>query len=348
MNKHQPVIVPVFLTNQGCPHRCIFCCGRITAGPPEKITYEFLRQRALDAQVKGRDLQIAFYGGNFTGLDLSVQQSYLDMVQSLVREGVASCARISTRPDFLDKARVDRLAHSGVLIVEIGAESLDDCVLEKIERGHTSADVARAVGLLKDAGISVVIHLMAGLPGDTQGGFLSSVEKTIALRPAMVRVHPTIVFKDTRLATLYERGEYSPLEIDEAVILCKAALLRFCKAGIPVIRMGLQTTPEMEKNGNIVAGPFHPSFGALVEGSIFLDMALCLLDKIPTRKGEIKFVSSHHDASFLRGEKNRNLKLINAKVPQAIITVVSDKQQPRGTLLACSAGAIYRTTISES
>ena len=69
-----PLIIPIFLMNRGCPHRCLFCNERLTAGDrPERITEaaftETVRTHLAGAGRKSGPVQIAFYGGTFTGME---------------------------------------------------------------------------------------------------------------------------------------------------------------------------------------------------------------------------------------------------------------------------------------
>ncbi|MBW2651422.1 MAG: radical SAM protein, partial [Deltaproteobacteria bacterium] len=114
--------------------------------------------------------------------------------------------RISTRPDYIDDARLELLTRYNVSTVEIGAQSMVDEVLSLSGRGHSSEDIRAAVRLLKKNGIETGVHLMVGLPGDTRKRFEYTVEEIIGLQPDTVRIHPTIVFKDTSLAKSYLEG----------------------------------------------------------------------------------------------------------------------------------------------
>jgi hypothetical protein len=92
---------------------------------------------------------------------------------------------------------------------------------------------------------------------------MTTVENVVALKPEFVRLYPALVIKDTPLAEFYRTGRYTPLPLDDAVSLCRDALVRFEQANIEVIRIGLQTTEELEKPGTILAGPYHPRSGSL-------------------------------------------------------------------------------------
>jgi histone acetyltransferase (RNA polymerase elongator complex component) len=296
--KIRPIIIPFFLMNRGCPHRCIFCNESITVGTSNELLTEDHFRKTLEAYVNGRirhrvnserrnqvltkhmrdisdegmpstsrPVQIAFYGGNFTGLAHDEQIALLNMAKPWLDKGIVESIRISTRPDYIKAPILDLLKNYRVDTVELGAQSLDDNVLDASGRGHSVAHVAHAVSLLRKSGLKAGIHLMAGLPGDTTERFFATIDRAIALHPHMVRIHPTIVLKDTPLEEYFTKGEYTPLSLSQAVALCKEAVARFDAAHIPVIRVGLQMTPAMGKSGAIVAGPYHPSFRSLLATS---------------------------------------------------------------------------------
>lgn len=332
-----PPIIPIFVIHQGCPHRCIYCNEEKAVGDhPPRITEAVFRETVYsylrNSRERDEPAEIAFYGGNFTGMDREYQRELLEMAGVFIRQGLVRSVRVSTRPDCLDEECLDFLQEFSVKTVEIGAQSLADEVLRLSWRGHSSDDVRRAVGLLKRRGIKTGMHLMVGLPGDSTEGFAFTVNETIALRPDMVRIHPTLVLQDTGLAEAFYRGNYRPLSMPEAVAACKSALGEFTAAGIPVIRLGLQTTPELEKAGSIVAGPFHPAFRSLVEEAIFFDMASSLLSGMEVRGREITFFISPRDISDFRGQKNRNIEAIKGLFALSNIFLSVDPRQPTGVL----------------
>jgi histone acetyltransferase (RNA polymerase elongator complex component) len=345
-------IIPIFVVYKGCPNRCIYCNERITAGNhPERISEDLFNETVrshLERAGNQRDtIQIAFYGGNFTGIERAYQAELLEMAERYVKEGSVNSIRISTRPDYIDRERIDFLKRYSVKTVEIGAQSMDDEVLNRSKRGHTASDVRHALMLLKENGFETGVHLMAGLPGDTREGFYRSVEEIIKLRPHTVRVHPTIVFKDTTLATTYKAGEYRPLTMDEAVELCEYSLLRFKEEGITLIRLGLQHTHEMEASDNIIAGPYHPAFRSLVEGNLFLKMAIHLLGQTGKDPKEVTFSLAPKDVSNFRGMRNGNMKTLKERFGKSEIMINEHPEQDRGILVLTADGKRYRTTLSE-
>jgi len=349
----KPYIVPIFITRAGCRQRCAFCnAGSIAGGETgdwteEKFAAEVEKHLSRPHRERTKR-QIAFYGGNFTGIEETAQVSLLRYAKRYIDGGLVDSIRVSTRPDCIDRRAMKLMKAHGVATVEIGAQSMDDAVLGKSLRGHTSADVNEAMVRLASEGFETGIHLMAGLPGDSPAGFRESVEAVVDLGPDTVRIHPTLVFEDTALAGMYRRGEYTPLSTEEAVDLCKDALVRFAKAGIPVIRLGLQTTNEMAEAGSVLAGPYHPAFRSLVDGALFCDMALDLAS-VATEgekpgKTPLTFLMSPKDVSSFLGLRRANLTKLRKRYGREV-AYGTDSLMPRGALAVKCGGKILERRI---
>ncbi len=262
----------------------------------------------LTTRDTGEPIQVAFYGGSFTALPLETQTRYLDSVRPFILTGQVRNIRLSTRPDYISDRILSHLKQYQVTVVELGAQSMDDDVLARSYRGHTAADTCKAAALLRKRGFTIGLQLMPGLPGDSAEIFKKTVADVIDLRPDFVRLYPALVIRGTPLEKLYADGEYTPLTLDQAVSLCGYAYQEFQRAGIAVIRMGLQPTEELQEPGMILAGPFHPAFRQLVESSIFLEkMRLALLKRRNAHDTAIFQVDSR-DISVAIGQHQSNIK----------------------------------------
>jgi histone acetyltransferase (RNA polymerase elongator complex component) len=327
------MIIPFFIPHAGCPHQCVFCDQKNITGrqaPPPASSLPLTINHYLRAFTGSGSVQVAFYGGSFTALPHAVQQEYLEPVQPFIDSGRIAGIRLSTRPDGINADVLALLKRYHVGTVELGVQSMDDDVLLLAGRGHTAADTAHAVQLLRGHGFVIGLQLMPGLPGDRAETFETTVRKIVGLKPDFVRIYPTLVIRDTPLAVLYRSGRYTPLSLDTAIMLCRDALDLFEEAGIEVIRIGLPATDKLATPGTIAAGPYHPAFRQLVEASRFLiRMEQCLPPGIDS--GLVTFRVNPADLSSAIGQNRENIHAISDR-HGLDATIVPDTAVPRGAV----------------
>jgi histone acetyltransferase (RNA polymerase elongator complex component) len=335
--RKRPLIVPIFIPYQGCPHRCIYCqqekitdqaAQRVYPSNITEILNQALRSPKFDGAV---DPEVAFYGGTFTSLPEERMIHMLEAVGPYIRQGFFRSIRISTRPDALDADKLTILRNLHVDTVELGAQSMDDGVLGQSHRGHSAADTIDAVRLLKENGFKVGVQLMPGLPGDTRKTFLRTVDAVTRLCPDMVRIYPTVVIRGTALANLHRAGQYRPLSLMEAVKICVQSCAYLEENGIPVIRMGLMSSPSLLEEGQIIAGPWHRAFGFLVRSEIHHQKIATFLSE----KGEmarIKIKVPRREIPLVVGYKKRGLHSIGERTGAKVMAVTADDSVPAGQI----------------
>ena len=342
----KPFIIPIFLPQWGCPYRCIYC-------QQEKITqtrrqemhradFSTLVESGLNSRHRTLDrrVELAFYGGTFTLLPAPVREDLLAWAAPYIGQGRVEALRISTRPDALSEEVLLNLKAAGVETVELGVQSLNDQALERSGRGYSAQDSLKAVQLLKEFSLGVGIQLMAGLPGDTPEGFHQTIREVRDLNPDLVRIYPTVVFSDTVLAQWVEKGHYTPLALEEAVSLCRGAVDLLETAGIPVIRLGLQSHGRMSPGKDILAGPYHPAFGHLVRGELFLmKIKQDLAGRKSFREADLELRVAGRDIGFLTGNNRENLKKLKTDLGISRLQVTADPSLPGGKWQLRSAEA---------
>ncbi len=309
MTKHY--IIPIFVPHFGCPHDCIFCnqkkiTGLNTNVKPEEvenIIEDYLRLFRKDSYI-----EVAFYGGSFTAIDIDIQSELLEIPFKYKTQGMIDAIRLSTRPDAIDNKILDNLKKYSVDTIELGVQSLDEEVLNASERGHTAKDVYKASELIKEYGFNLGLQMMLGLPEDNFEKSLYTCREFIKLDPFNVRIYPTLVIKGTFLEEQCLHGKYRPLSIEEAVEESSILLMLFYINDINVIRVGLQPTENIQMGKDVVAGPFHPAFRQLVESNIYkiiIDFYLSIND-IETKNKELILELNSRLVSFIAGQKSSN------------------------------------------
>ncbi|MBQ6531301.1 MAG: TIGR01212 family radical SAM protein [Clostridia bacterium] len=127
---------------------------------------------------------------------------------------------IATRADCLADDVLEYLSELNertYLIVELGLQTIHDKTGELINRCHTYADFLEGYNKLKERNINVCVHLIDGLPLETRDMMIESAKAVAALQPHCVKLHLLHVLKGTRLAEMYERGEFRTLTMEEYV-----------------------------------------------------------------------------------------------------------------------------------
>lgn len=262
----------IFVPHAGCPGQCSYCnqheiSGEVTPPTPEQVAL-FCRDGL--AHARGKEVEIAFFGGSFTAINRSYMVSLLKAASTFVdKKGGYSGIRISTRPDAIDNDVLRVLKSYGVTAIEMGAQSMDDRVLEQNRRGHSAAQVARAAGLIRADGFEMGLQMMTGLYGADEESDLLTAQRLASLSPDTVRIYPTIVLERTYLEELYRSGVYQPQTLAQAVALGARLLDFFLGTHIKVIRMGLHAQETLDSNR--IAGPYHPAFRELCEGELLTE-----------------------------------------------------------------------------
>ena len=321
-------IIPVFIPNLGCPHKCTFCNQTaITSKNCKEIARNHLRahiEKFISYNKFSKKSQIAFYGGTFLGIDEKLIKYLLTEASNFIIQGKVDTIRFSTRPETICKKTMDIIRDFPVSTIELGMQSMNNEVLLSSNRGHTADDTKNAVYMLKEHGYEVGLQMMVGLPKDNDSRSMSTAYKAVLLKPDFMRIYPTLILKQSLLAKWYKNGKYTPLTLEHAVSLVKKIYLFLKKNDIPVIRIGLQASIDMEKE-SLIAGPYHPAFGQLVFSEIFFDKAVSLIKKRESSFDEVMLLVNHRDISKMRGNKNINIKKIKNLFSLKSVNISPDK-----------------------
>ncbi len=307
-------IIPVFVPHLGCKSDCVFCNQRKISGslsPVRAADIENIITLALEKIPEKTNIQLAFYGGSFTAIPVGEQNELLSAALPFLRDGRLCSVRLSTRPDAIDEKTLERLKGFGVRTLEIGAQSMCDAVLLASGRGHTAAQTEKAAQLVKEHGFELILQMMTGLPGDTKARTLETAEKLIALRPDGVRIYPAVIIADTPLQELWQSGKYAEHTVTQAIDYCAAIVPLFEKAGIDIIRLGLNPTEALSR-GAAVGGAYHPALGELVRARIMLGKAKALLEGIEP-KSAVTLQVNFRDISAMIGPHRSNLEALKAE-----------------------------------
>ena len=323
-------ILPLFIPHLGCPHACVFCDQKRISGAKMPVTAAEITAALEALRPEERGIELAFYGGSFTALPISLQRELLGAVQPFRENGTVSSIRLSTRPDAVCDGIPELLAAFGVETVELGAQSMCDEVLERCGRGHRAEDTVRASALLRQRGFHLILQMMTGLPGTTPEMDILTARQLAALHPDGVRIYPTVILRDTQLCELWRSGAYREHTVEDAVCVCAAILPIFDEAGIRVIRLGLNPSAELS-GGAAVGGAYHPALGELVRSRVFRNRAEALLSAAD-RDADAVFAVSPGCVSQAVGQHRCNLLYLCEKFSLRSLKFLPQDSVPAGEL----------------
>jgi len=238
-------VVAVMTRPMACPHgRCAYCPGGPEAGSPQSYTghepaamrgiqntfdpYSQVRSRVEQLEAIGHTVDkvdLIVMGGTFPAAPRDYQEWFMkgcldaiDGAESNSNVGIT----VETRPDCLAEDDVEGMLDLGVTRVEVGVQNVYDDIYSLVERGHTVRDVVEGTRRLKDSALKVCYHMMPGLPGSSVERDLEGFRQIFTdprFMPDMLKIYPTLVVKGTKLYEWWRRGDYEPLNTEQAVEL---------------------------------------------------------------------------------------------------------------------------------
>lgn len=207
-----------------CPNRdgkiskggCIFCSQRGSG--------EHLKLKPIPVQVKEhlesyrgkRANKFIVYFQNFTNTYDTISNLKKKYDSSLIDEKIVGLD-IATRPDCINQDVIKLLKtykNKLDVTVELGLQTTNDYVAKLINRGYSLATFTKAVNMLNEARIDVVVHIMIGLPNETKEDIIKTTEYLNTLKISGIKIHSTYIVKDTILEKWYKEGKYEPITLD--------------------------------------------------------------------------------------------------------------------------------------
>ncbi len=295
---------------------CVFCNQRSISGKQsfnrESVKTEI--DEALGTISPECEVEIAYFGGSFTGIDRELMMYLLDLAKSYVdrpEDGRAKVTgiRLSTRPDYINAEIMSILSRYPIKTVELGLQSMDDAVLKLSNRGHTAQAAETACGLVKAQGYELVGQMMIGLPGGDLQNELDTAQKICDMGAEYARIYPTVTFFDTELANMAGRGEYEMLTNEQAIIRAKEVYKLFRSRGVECIRIGLCASDNLGDIACVMGGANHSALGELVVGEVYFDDMCDAIERVgadSVRGKTVTFRVPAGDTSKAVGQRGKN------------------------------------------
>ena len=213
-----------------CPNRdgskgvggCIYCSdkrsGDFAGNSCDDISVQFDNVREVLHKKWSDAVYIPYFqAGTNTYGDFSRQK---ELFTRAVNFKNAVGLSVATRGDCIDERVADlfyELSKDKYVTVELGLQTSNDLTAQKINRGYLYKTFTEGYMKLKNAGIRVCVHIIDGLPGETQDDMLKTAYDLSNLRPDALKIHLLHVIRGTRLEALLDSGCYIPLTFYEYI-----------------------------------------------------------------------------------------------------------------------------------
>ncbi len=231
---------------QGCKGECIFCEQHFYHQPTQ--TLEDQMQKLISyftRRYRARLFYLYLQKGTNTDRPIVQLKAYYDRVLALHE---FSGFIIGTRPDCINEQVIELVQSYTSMYdvwIEYGLQSSHNRTLAYIRRNHTYEDFLHAIELTCPTNIKVTVHLILGLPGESESDLIETVRKVSALPIHGVKFHHMYILENTPLAEIYRHGEYAPLSYEQYKCLIVSAL-RHLRSDVIVHRiMGDDTTGKL-------------------------------------------------------------------------------------------------------
>ena len=319
MMKHANI--PIFIPHEGCKNECVFCNQRTITGTQLGSDRDIIPEieQALSTIPEGYEIEIAFFGGSFTGIGIGKMTRLLDTAYEYVKTDKVHSIRLSTRPDYINEEILDILKSRGVTHIELGIQSMNQNVLDHCKRGHTIKDTEKACRLINDYGFILGGQMMIGLPSSTADDEIYTAERIVQMGAKESRIYPCIVFENTELCNMAKDGRYSPISVEEAIERSAKVYKVFRDNNTTILRIGLQSSENLSDDTAVYGGANHPALGELVMGEYFYskiieDIGLFKNLAVIGKKNKLIIYCSEKNVSKIAGQNKRNKQRILSEI----------------------------------
>ena len=261
LNRHFDFKVQKIAINAGftCPNRdgskgtggCTYCNNQ-TFNPeyckPQLTISQQLEKGKTFFGRKYPEMNYLAYFQAYTNTDDELSRLRAMYEEALSVDGVAGII-IGTRPDCMPDELLDYLADLAkrtFVLIEYGAESASDATLRLINRGHTWQDTADAVRRTAARGLLCGLHLILGLPGESEDDMLHTIDCVNELPISTLKLHQLQLIRGTRLTRQVADGELTVAQwtADEYIDLC-IRIIRRLRKDIALERFVSQSPEEL-------------------------------------------------------------------------------------------------------
>lgn len=214
-----------------CPNRdkspnnigCLYCSSNLSgdfAGKKEdSFTNQFNSIKKVMENKWHDGLYIAYLqAGSNTYASIETLREIYNEVISLDQKIVV--LSIATRPDCINEEIVtllNEISKKVELWIELGFQTANDIIKDKLNIGYNNSDFEYSMRLLNDNNIPVIVHIINGLPEDTEDSMINTIKYLNQFKISGIKIHMLHILKNTPLGDIYLNKPFKVLSKDEFI-----------------------------------------------------------------------------------------------------------------------------------
>ena len=304
-------IIPIFMPNLKLKENYIFCDTKEKEVKKiKKSEIKKIIENELSKVDNETNVEVVIFTRNIEDL-ISDKENVLELISEYIKENKITSAKISTRPESINKNTIKILKKYKVRSIEILVPSSNDYILKKSNAQIMFSDIKKTSKLLRWNGFKVGYQMMVGLPESTRLDEINTAKALIKLKPNTIKIFPVLVLKGTTLEKEYNNEKYVPLNLVQAVEICKEIVRMFWTKKIEILQIGIEDKEELNEFTNskteIVDGPYYPSFKQLVESNMWYDAIVNKIKRLNVKVKEVEVTVNPIDSDNVIGLKKENV-----------------------------------------
>ena len=304
-------IIPIFMPNLKLKENYIFCDTKEKEVKKiKKSEIKKIIENELSKVDNETNVEVVIFTRNIEDL-ISDKENVLELISEYIKENKITSAKISTRPESINKNTIKILKKYKVRSIEILVPSSNDYILKKSNAQIMFSDIKKTSKLLRWNGFKVGYQMTVGLPESTRLDEINTAKALIKLKPNTIKIFPVLVLKGTTLEKEYNNEKYVPLNLVQAVEICKEIVRMFWNKKIEILQIGIEDKEELNEFTNskteIVDGPYYPSFKQLVESNMWYDAIVNKIKRLNVKVKEVEVTVNPIDSDNVIGLKKENV-----------------------------------------
>lgn len=304
-------IIPIFMPNLKLKENYIFCDTKEKEVKKiKKSEFKKIIEKELLKLDNETNVELVIFTRNIEDL-ISDKENILELISEYIKENKITSVKISTRPESINKENIKVLKKYKVKSIEILVPSSNDYILKKSNAQIMFSDIKKTSKLLRWNGFKVGYQMMVGLPESTRLDEINTAKALIKLKPNTIKIFPVLVLKGTTLEKEYNNEKYVPLNLVQAVEICKELVRLFWNKKIEILQIGVEDKEELNEFTNskteVLDGPYHPSFKQLVESNMWYDAIVNKIKRLNVKVKEVEVTVNPIDSDNVIGLKKENV-----------------------------------------